>query len=105
MSSGRWCCSSWLREPGKKASRGLSACKGPSAFASAGTCAVLAIAATTLTLETAARGTLDLRGIDLPAWLLPLPIAVGAGLCMVEFLRFLVTRNSFYSARGTETIL
>jgi C4-dicarboxylate transporter DctQ subunit len=73
--------------------------------ASAGTCAVLAYAAATLTLETAARGTLDLRGIDLPAWLLPLPIAVGAGLCMIEFLRFLLTRHSFYTARGTETIL
>jgi hypothetical protein len=58
-----------------------------------------------LVLETAARGTLDLRGIDLPAWLLPLPIAVGAGLCMIEFLRFLLTRHSFYTARGTETIL
>jgi TRAP-type C4-dicarboxylate transport system permease small subunit len=73
--------------------------------ASALTCAVLGYAASALTLENIQRGALDLRGIDLPAWLLPLPIAVGAGLCMVEFLRFLVTRHSFYSARGTETIL
>ena len=73
--------------------------------ASAVTCAVLGYAAFVLTLENIQRSALDLRGIDLPAWLLPLPIAVGSALCTVEFLRFLFTRHSFYTARGTETIL
>jgi TRAP-type C4-dicarboxylate transport system permease small subunit len=73
--------------------------------AAAVTCAVLGTAATLLTLDNIARGTLDLRGIDLPSWLLPLPIAIGCALCTVEFLRFLLTRHSFYTARGTETIL
>lgn len=74
-------------------------------LAAAVTCGVLGCAAALLTLENAARGTLDLRGIDLPSWLLPLPIAVGCGLCAIEFLRFLLTRHSFYTARQAETIL
>lgn len=73
--------------------------------AAAVTCTVLGYAAFVLTMENVQRGTLDLRGIDLPSWLLPLPIAVGCALCAVEFLRFLFTRHSFYTARGTETIL
>jgi TRAP-type C4-dicarboxylate transport system permease small subunit len=74
-------------------------------LAAAVTCAVLGYAAHVLTMENMQRGTLDLRGIDLPSWLLPLPIAAGCALCAVEFLRFLFTRRSFYTARGTETIL
>jgi TRAP-type C4-dicarboxylate transport system permease small subunit len=74
-------------------------------LAAAVTCAVLGTAAWILTSEKVASGTLDLRGIDLPSWLLPAPIALGCALCAVEFLRFLLTRHSFYTARGSETIL
>lgn len=68
-------------------------------------CGVLAFAAAMLTVEKIRSGTLDLRGIDLPSWLLPAPIAVGATLCALEFLRFLFSRRSFYTARQAETIL
>ncbi|MCX7685760.1 MAG: TRAP transporter small permease subunit [Acetobacteraceae bacterium] len=74
-------------------------------LAAALTCGVLGYAAWLLTAEKLASGTLDLRGIDLPSWLLPAPIAAGCLLCAVEFLRFLLSRHSFYTARGTETIL
>lgn len=74
-------------------------------LAAAVTCGVLGFAAWVLTAEKIESGTLDLRGIDLPSWLLPLPIAIGCALCTVEFLRFLLTRHSFYAARGTDSIL
>ncbi|MFN6953507.1 MAG: TRAP transporter small permease subunit [Acetobacteraceae bacterium] len=74
-------------------------------LAAAITCGVLGTAAWLLTAERMESGTLDLRGIDLPSWLLPAPIAAGCALCAVEFLRFLFTRRSFYTARQAETIL
>ena len=49
-------------------------------------------------VEQVAAGAIDIRGIDLPAWLLPLPIAVGSFMCAVEFLRFLFTPRSYFTA-------
>ena len=40
---------------------------------------------------------LDVRGVDIPMWILFVPMPVSFGLIAAEFLRYLFTRDSIYS--------
>lgn len=52
-------------------------------------CLLLAAAATGMAAESFGRGDVDVRSIDLPRWLLFLPLALGFFLLAAEFLRLL----------------
>ncbi len=52
-------------------------------------CVTLALAATYMAIESFGRGDVDVRSIDLPRWLLFLPLALGFLLLAAEFLRLL----------------
>jgi TRAP-type C4-dicarboxylate transport system permease small subunit len=51
----------------------------------------LAWRAAALAAEVAARGDVDIRSIDVPAWVAPALLALALGLCAAEFVRLLVT--------------
>ena len=57
-------------------------------------------------LEAARSGELDLRSIDMPKWILYLPFPVGFSLVTIEFGRYLLGFDSYYSGRvGTSETL
>lgn len=53
-------------------------------------CLLLAFAAFGMVAESFGRGDLDVRSIDLPRWLLFLPLAIGFLLLAAEFFRLLI---------------
>lgn len=53
-------------------------------------CLILAFAALGMAIESYGRGDVDVRSIDLPRWLLFVPLASGFALLAVEFLRLLI---------------
>jgi len=53
-------------------------------------CLTLSIAAFVMAIESFGRGDVDVRSIDLPRWLLFLPLAVGFLLLAAEFFRLLI---------------
>jgi C4-dicarboxylate transporter, DctQ subunit len=61
---------------------------------------VMAAVATQLLIEALRSGSFDERGVDIPGWLLYLPIPIGFVLIAVEFARFLVGVDTMYSDRS-----
>lgn len=49
-----------------------------------------------LLLEKIESGTIDIRGIDFPSWIVVAPLPLCYGLVAIEFLRFLFGRDSMY---------
>jgi len=54
-----------------------------------------------LLVESYRSGYFDERGIDVPQWLLYVPIPLGFGLVAVEFARILVSRDLMHRSRTT----
>jgi len=63
----------------------------------AGIAFAIALIAATLMVESWALGDVEQRSIDVPRWLLFLPLAVGFAGVAIEFVRFPLTRTSFYA--------
>lgn len=53
-----------------------------------------------LLLEKIDTGTIDIRGIDFPSWIVVAPLPVCYGLVAIEFLRFLFGKESMYQRDG-----
>jgi C4-dicarboxylate transporter, DctQ subunit len=53
-----------------------------------------------LLLDAIASGQFDERAVDIPTWLLYLPMPFGFALVAVEFARYLVGLDTFYVSRG-----
>ncbi|TDE37944.1 TRAP transporter small permease [Antarcticimicrobium sediminis] len=62
--------------------------------------ALLSWRAAVIGLEKAANGTMDMRSITLPAWVLYAMLAVGLGLMAMEFLRLLLRREVYAGTAG-----
>jgi TRAP-type C4-dicarboxylate transport system permease small subunit len=62
---------------------------------------VFAYFSTDLLIEKIGDGTIDIRGIDFPGWLVVAPMPLGYGLVAVEFLRYLFGPDSFYRSDGS----
>lgn len=62
-----------------------------------GLCAIMVWYSSGLFVEAAVRGVLDVRGINLPYWLLYLPLPIGFALTGLEFLRYLAGLASYYT--------
>lgn len=60
---------------------------------------VMATVAVQLFIDALRTGSFDERGVDIPSWLLYLPIPIGFFLIAVEFARFLIGIDSLYSDR------
>ncbi|TRW93043.1 TRAP transporter small permease [Paracoccus sp. M683] len=56
-------------------------------LAAAATCALIAVVAARMGLDSAARGEMDIRAIEVPRWILFAQIAIGFGLCATELAR------------------
>lgn len=54
---------------------------------------------TGLLIESYQNGVLDVRGVDLPQWLLYLPMPLSFGLVAIEFGRYLVGIDDYYVER------
>jgi len=54
-----------------------------------------------LLLEKIDDGTIDIRGIDFPGWLVVAPIPLGYGLVAVEFLRYLIGPDTLHRPDGS----
>ena len=68
-------------------------------------CLVLAYYATDQGLDAASRGTLDIRSITVPRWVLFAALPIGFGLSAIEFFRFLVGSESMYvSDRSVDSL-
>jgi TRAP-type C4-dicarboxylate transport system permease small subunit len=66
-------------------------------------CALVAGLAAILAVEAYRRGEVDVRSLDLPRWLLFLPLVVGFGLMGTEFLRLLLRDESLSGGQRTDT--
>ncbi len=53
-----------------------------------------------LLIEKIDTGTIDIRGIDFPSWIIIVPMPICYGLVAIEFLRFLFGRESMYQRDG-----
>ncbi len=63
-------------------------------------CLTLAFAASGMAIESFGRGDVDVRSIDLPRWLLFLPLALGFALLAAEFLRLLILGEPVSERQG-----
>lgn len=54
---------------------------------------------TGLLIEAYRGGTIDVRGVDMPQWLLYLPMPLSFGLVAIEFGRYLVGLDDYYVER------
>lgn len=54
-----------------------------------------------LLLHAIQSGRMDERGIDIPVWLLYLPIPIGFTFVATEFMRYLLGRDTLYTDRTT----
>lgn len=61
-------------------------------------CAYLGYFAATSLAEAVRTGAYEIRSFDMPKWLIFLPMVVGLWLSAIEFLRFLMGADSFYTA-------
>ncbi len=50
-----------------------------------------------LLAESWASGRIDVRGVDIPLWIMYVPMPASFGLIAAEFLRYLFTRDSIYT--------
>jgi C4-dicarboxylate transporter DctQ subunit len=66
-------------------------------------CTLVAALAATLAVEAYRRGEVDVRSLDLPRWLLFLPLVMGFGLMGTEFLRLLVRGESLSGGQRPDT--
>lgn len=62
-----------------------------------GLCAIMTWYSVELLSGAIVRGAVDVRGINMPFWLLYLPLPVGFGLTGLEFLRYLFGLASYYT--------
>lgn len=67
-----------------------------------GTCALISVLAAVLMMEAWQRGEIELRSLDMPRWLLFLPLFVGFLLMSVEFVRLLI-RGDAVAGADTES--
>lgn len=65
-------------------------------------CTYLAFVATRVFVEAFANGSYDVRTFDMPRWLIFLPMVLGLWLSAVEFLRYLLGRDSLYAISALE---
>jgi C4-dicarboxylate transporter DctQ subunit len=68
-------------------------------------CALLAVLAALLLVEALQRGEIELRSLDMPRWLLFLPLLVGFSLMAIEFLRLLVRGEAAATASTRQDTL
>ena len=61
---------------------------------------LFAYIAALLLIEKIDTGTIDIRGIDFPSWLVVAPLPICYALVAIEFLRFLFGRESMYRHDG-----
>lgn len=54
-----------------------------------------------LLIEKIVDGTIDIRGIDFPGWLVIAPLPLCYGMVAIEFLRFLFGPDTYYQADGS----
>jgi TRAP-type C4-dicarboxylate transport system permease small subunit len=59
-------------------------------------CTYLAWVAASLCIDAARTGRYETRTFDMPMWAVYLPIAIGFALSCIEWLRFLIGRDSLY---------
>jgi TRAP-type C4-dicarboxylate transport system permease small subunit len=62
--------------------------------------AIFGTIAMMLLIEKLETATIDIRGIDIPSWVIVAPMPVCYGLVAIEFLRFLFGRDSLYGQGG-----
>ena len=60
-------------------------------------CVIFAWLAAVITFDNWQRGDEDLRAIAIPLWLQSAPLPVGFGMMAIEFLRYLLGRDSMYN--------
>ena len=65
-------------------------------------CIYLAIVASRVCLESLASGSYDVRTFDMPRWLIFLPMVLGLWLSALEFLRYLLGRDSIYAIAAAD---
>ena len=53
------------------------------------------------TIEAIKTGEQDLRSVDMPKWLLMVPFPIGFSLVAVEFTRYLLGFDTYYSNKAT----
>lgn len=66
-------------------------------FVCFGLCMIMAWYSSGLLIDAVVRGVVDVRGINMPYWLLYLPLPIGFFLTGLEFLRYLAGLASYYS--------
>jgi len=64
--------------------------------------AYLALVATRVFIETWQNGSYDVRNFDMPRWLIFLPMVLGLWLSCIEFLRYLLGRDSIYAIAAAD---
>ncbi len=70
---------------------------------SAAAFAFLAAIAIGMTADALRTGDFQIRSITIPAWVAHLPLAIGFALGALEFLRYLVERDSLFDRRAEDT--
>lgn len=65
-------------------------------------CAYLAWVASRLCIDAVRTGRYETRTFDMPMWAVYLPMALGFGLSCIEWLRFLLGRDTLYDANPLE---
>lgn len=65
--------------------------------------AFLAAIAIGMTADAFRTGDFQIRSITIPSWIAHLPLAVGFALGALEFLRYLVERDSLFDRRAEDT--
>jgi TRAP-type C4-dicarboxylate transport system permease small subunit len=63
-------------------------------------CLGLAYYSTLMAIDSAMRGELDIRSIEIPRWVLFAPLLLGFVFCAVEFGRYLFGSDSLYASQG-----
>ena len=53
------------------------------------------------TIEAIKTGEQDLRSVDMPKWLLMVPFPIGFSLVAIEFTRYLLGFDSYYSNKAS----
>lgn len=64
-------------------------------------CLIMTVTASEIFWDAVVSDRTDVRGIEVPLWISLLPLPVGFGLVMIEFLRIML-RNESYFDRGSQ---